>query len=59
MRQSLRTFTILFSLMFVASLGLSSCRVLMGDPRKNCNHPKHGEYMMEQRAKNMRKLGRR
>lgn len=22
-----------------------------GDPRKNCNHPKHGQYMMEQRKK--------
>jgi hypothetical protein len=22
-----------------------------GDPRKNCNHPQHGAYMMEQRKK--------
>ena len=27
---------------------VSSCA---GDPRKNCNHPKHGAYMMEQHKK--------
>jgi hypothetical protein len=29
----------------------SSCRMLMGDPRKNCNHPQHGNYMREQHQK--------
>ncbi len=23
-----------------------------GDPRKNCNHPQHEEYIMEKRKKN-------
>lgn len=27
---------------------ISACA---GDPRKNCNHPQHGQYMMEQHKK--------
>lgn len=39
----------LFLMLFLASIVLSSCALLRGDPRKNCNHPDHGEYMMEKR----------
>jgi hypothetical protein len=40
----------LLLMLLVGSL-LSSCRILKGDPRKNCNHPEHGKYMMEQHQK--------
>lgn len=36
---------------FVGGLTLSSCKALRGDPRKNCNHPKHGEFMKEKQMK--------
>lgn len=42
---------LIFSLM--APLTLTSCKVLRGDPRKNCNHPDHGDYMREQQQKRM------
>ncbi|MEL6675177.1 MAG: hypothetical protein AAFR61_23410 [Bacteroidota bacterium] len=51
MRSSLRTISILLVAVFLAGTVLSSCRILRGDPRKNCNHPKHGEYMKEQQMK--------
>lgn len=38
-------------LLLVAGSLFSSCRILKGDPRKNCNHPEHGKYMMEQNQK--------
>lgn len=38
---------IILTLLTVFALSLSSCRMLMGDPRKNCNHPEHGAYMKE------------
>jgi len=41
----------LFLLLFVAAMTLSACAMLRGDPRKNCNHPDHGEYMMQKRQK--------
>ncbi|MDX1909585.1 MAG: hypothetical protein SF053_21275 [Bacteroidia bacterium] len=41
----------LMMMALVLVLGLSSCRALRGDPRKNCNHPDHGNYMREQRMK--------
>lgn len=55
MRKYLRSLVVSFILLFSFSLILSSCRVFRGDPRKNCNHPKHGEYMMEQRQKNLKR----
>jgi hypothetical protein len=51
-----RTVKIL-ALLLMASLALSSCKLLRGDPRKNCNHPKHGEYMMQKRMGKMKKQG--
>ncbi|MDP5170759.1 MAG: hypothetical protein NWR72_10975 [Bacteroidia bacterium] len=57
MKKHLRFITASLIVLLLSGMMLSSCRALMGDPRKNCNHPKHGEYMMEQRAKNMRKAG--
>jgi|GEM_PF-1340159 len=33
--------------LILASFILPACKLLRGDPRKNCNHPKHGEYMRE------------
>lgn len=57
MRSSVRSFALFFLLLLAGGTILSSCKILKGDPRKNCNHPKHGEYMMEQRAKNMRQQG--
>jgi hypothetical protein len=48
-----------FSLIaLVSSLSLSSCRVLRGDPRKNCNHPEHGDYMREKQMQRFNKSGR-
>jgi len=32
-------------------------KIFIGDPRKNCNHPEHGEYMREKEVKRMRKHG--
>lgn len=32
-------------------------KIFIGDPRKNCNHPEHGEYMREREVKRMRKHG--
>lgn len=37
--------------LLLLALGLSSCKILRGDPRKNCNHPKHGQYMKEKQMK--------
>ncbi|MEM7659214.1 MAG: hypothetical protein AAF399_24045 [Bacteroidota bacterium] len=51
MKRFIRPVAWLFILAFAASLLLSSCRVFMGDPRKNCNHPDHGKYMKEQSFK--------
>ncbi|MEZ4825720.1 MAG: hypothetical protein R3C61_05405 [Bacteroidia bacterium] len=42
-------FLLIFSLL--GGMTLSSCRILRGDPRKNCNHPQHGQYMLEKRKK--------
>ncbi len=57
MKSSVRSIAMAILLLFAGGAFLSSCKILKGDPRKNCNHPKHGEYMMEQRAKNMRQQG--
>lgn len=46
-----RSISLLLVFALLAGLGLSSCRVLRGDPRKNCNHPKHGDYMRELQMK--------
>lgn len=48
MKRLFRQSSLLLVLMVGATLLLSSCRVLKGDPRKNCNHPQHGVYMKEQ-----------
>lgn len=53
MRKYQRSFSLLLVVAFLAGLSLSSCKVFMGDPRKNCNHPQHGQYMMEQQKKRM------
>ena len=47
----------LLALCLMASFTLSSCKMLKGDPRKNCNHPKHGIYMQEKQMKKLRKKG--
>ncbi|MEL7341111.1 MAG: hypothetical protein AAGM67_11535 [Bacteroidota bacterium] len=51
MKQYRRFLASLMILAFVGGLSFSSCKALRGDPRKNCNHPKHGEYMKEQQMK--------
>ena len=51
MRPLIRKTAIILILMFIAGTVLSSCRVFRGDPRKNCNHPEHGKYMLEKRKK--------
>lgn len=42
---------LLTSVVLLMALSLSSCKILRGDPRKNCNHPDHGDYMLEQQQK--------
>lgn len=34
--------------LLILGAALSSCA---GDPRKNCNHPQHGQYMKEKMSK--------
>lgn len=51
MKQPRRPLILMLLLAFAGSLTLSACASLRGDPRKNCNHPKHGQYMMEQHKK--------
>jgi len=51
MRKRLRSFAILALLALGGSMMLSACAILRGDPRKNCNHPQHGQYMLEQHKK--------
>ncbi|MEM6261784.1 MAG: hypothetical protein AAGI38_04705 [Bacteroidota bacterium] len=51
----MKKFVKLVLLLFTLSMVLSSCKMLKGDPRKNCNHPDHGKYMMEKRRKKMGK----
>lgn len=46
-------------LALLASLTLTSCKVLRGDPRKNCNHPEHGEYMRQKQMERFNKSGAR
>ena len=53
-----RKFASLASLVKILLLALTAAWLLQGcflrgDPRKNCNHPKHGEYMKEQQMKKM------
>jgi len=50
----LRKAILFFIALFLGSVLLSSCAMLKGDPRKNCNHPKHGQYMKEQQLKRIR-----
>ena len=40
-------------LLFISAMAFSSCKLLKGDPRKNCNHPDHGKYQQEKRMKKM------
>jgi len=51
--------SILLGLCVIFMLGLfaPACAMLKGDPRKNCNHPKHGEYMKERQQKQFNKKG--
>ncbi|MCB0835327.1 MAG: hypothetical protein KDD63_22345 [Bacteroidetes bacterium] len=49
MKHSTKRVAILLIMAFLAGTILSSCRVFMGDPRKNCNHPEHGKYVLEKR----------
>lgn len=57
-----RSFTSIFAvlalLLFVgtmspgcAKVSLAAKKVFIGDPRKNPNHPKHGDYVREKRMK--------
>lgn len=45
------------AILVIACFSLSSCKALKGDPRKNCNHPKHGEYMIQKQMGKHRKKG--
>lgn len=47
----------LLVILIIASFSLSACKALRGDPRKNCNHPKHGEYMLQKQMGKHRKKG--
>ncbi len=47
----------LLAILVIASFSLSACKALRGDPRKNCNHPKHGEYMLQKQMGKHRKKG--
>ncbi len=53
-RKFLSKFAMLALLLFIA-VSAPSCakvkRVVLGDPRKNVNHPKHGEWVREKRMK--------
>lgn len=51
MKRITRNVSLLLILAFLSGMTLSSCRILRGDPRKNCNHPQHGQYMLEKRKK--------
>ena len=42
---------------FLLGLFAPGCAMLRGDPRKNCNHPKHGEYMKEKQSKQFKSKG--
>jgi ABC-type oligopeptide transport system substrate-binding subunit len=57
MRRYNRWFAWIALFALAGSLTLTSCKALRGDPRKNCNHPKHGDYMREQQQKNFGKSG--
>jgi hypothetical protein len=48
MKRFPRSLAMFFVFIFLGSLLFSSCRLFMGDPRKNCNHPDHGKYVKEQ-----------
>ncbi len=51
-RKILSKLALLALLLFIA-VSTPSCakvkRIVMGDPRKNCNHPKHGDWVREKR----------
>ncbi|MDX2246375.1 MAG: hypothetical protein SF052_06355 [Bacteroidia bacterium] len=51
MKKLSRNVALLLILAILGGMTLSSCRILRGDPRKNCNHPQHGQYMLEKRKK--------
>lgn len=51
MKKFNKQISFLLIMAFLGGMMLSSCRILRGDPRKNCNHPEHGKYMLEKRAK--------
>lgn len=51
MKRFTRSFALVALLALGGSMLLSSCAILRGDPRKNCNHPQHGQYMLEQHKK--------
>lgn len=57
MRRYHRGLAWLFLVALMGSLTLTSCRALRGDPRKNCNHPEHGDYMREKQMKRFNKSG--
>ena len=43
------------ALLLIMGLTMPSCakvkKLVLGDPRKNCNHPKHGDWVREKRMK--------
>lgn len=43
------------ALLLIMGFTMPSCAkvktLVFGDPRKNCNHPKHGDWVREQRMK--------
>ena len=59
MKHFTKKISLLLIFAFVAGLALSSCRILMGDPRKNCNHPQHGQYMKEKQQSDFNSGGKR
>jgi hypothetical protein len=57
MLKKARQFAWIAFLAVLVSFTLSSCKILRGDPRRNCNHPEHGDYMREKQVKGMQKSG--
>jgi hypothetical protein len=41
----------IIAILVVAAFAIGLISSCAGDPRKNCNHPQHGQYMKEQRMK--------
>jgi len=56
MKKHTKSFALIAVISLLMGIGLSSCglgKKLRGDPRKNCNHPKHGEYMQQKQMERM------